>query len=529
MRRQINQISLLLNILCIIYPILRIYYPNQIIEIIATITIPFTLLLNYFIVYLYNFKRLKAYKYPRIFLKTSIIGLLMIIAGNFLKGASYSSQIKQTWHIWSIIYIGYYSIFISAIYNNIKTLGYNKYFIKINNSKKNIIKNLISLIYILIIIAITIITYTKIYVSTIEMIIPELSITFAIITIPLGLLIYSTNPKSEINKKISVIFIIIFSILLTIPLIANLTNINKIDLKFSNTFGNQQNSKFRKVHFSFTDYLLGIKIPEIEIKKDITYYKDTKGYENNIELKFDAYIPKNKNKENPVIIRIHGGSWVGGNKGFYNMLQINKYFASQGYTVFDIQYGLTNTSIFSKNSEKIKNRTGNFTIDDMIKHIGYFTKYLEQNKQKYNADTSKVIISGGSSGGQLATAIALSYENEKYKNWYDQNIKIKGIIPLYPAYTIASKIGIEGEKELISPEKLINKNNIPILIYQGTKDTFVPEEIIKQFEKKYSENNKIMTIYFPYSGHANDIYFEGYYNQIFLYYMERFIQYSISK
>lgn len=315
------------------------------------------------------------------------------------------------------------------------------------------------------------------------MIIPELSITFAIITIPLGLLIYSTNPKSEINKKISVIFIIIFSILLTIPLIANLTNINKIDLKFSNTFGNQQNSKFRKVHFSFTDYLLGIKIPEIEIKKDITYYKDTKGYENNIELKFDAYIPKNKNKENPVIIRIHGGSWVGGNKGFYNMLQINKYFASQGYTVFDIQYGLTNTSIFSKNSEKIKNRTGNFTIDDMIKHIGYFTKYLEQNKQKYNADTSKVIISGGSSGGQLATAIALSYENEKYKNWYDQNIKIKGIIPLYPAYTIASKIGIEGEKELISPEKLINKNNIPILIYQGTKDTFVPEEIIKQFEK----------------------------------------------
>jgi len=41
------------------------------------------------------------------------------------------------------------------------------------------------------------------------------------------------------------------------------------------------------------------------------------------------------------LIRIHGGAWVGGDKGFANMMQVNKYFAAQGYTVFDVQYGLT--------------------------------------------------------------------------------------------------------------------------------------------------------------------------------------------
>ena len=28
----------------------------------------------------------------------------------------------------------------------------------------------------------------------------------------------------------------------------------------------------------------------------------------------------------------------------------------------------------------------------------------------------------------------------------------------------------------------------------------------------------------PYAGHGSDLYFSGYYNQVFLYYMERFME-----
>jgi hypothetical protein len=44
--------------------------------------------------------------------------------------------------------------------------------------------------------------------------------------------------------------------------------------------------------------------------------------------------------QNSTLIRIHGGGWVSGDKGGSNMVQMNKYFAAQGYIVFDIQYGL---------------------------------------------------------------------------------------------------------------------------------------------------------------------------------------------
>jgi dipeptidyl aminopeptidase/acylaminoacyl peptidase len=75
---------------------------------------------------------------------------------------------------------------------------------------------------------------------------------------------------------------------------------------------------------------------------------------------------------------------------------------------------------------------------------------------------------------------------------------------------------------------MIEKNQPPFLIYHGTHDGFVSVENTKNFVQKYKEkNNNIVALYLPYSGHADDIYFEGYYNQIFLYYMENFMKQQI--
>jgi hypothetical protein len=36
-------------------------------------------------------------------------------------------------------------------------------------------------------------------------------------------------------------------------------------------------------------------------------------------------------------------------------------------------------------------------------------------------------------------------------------------------------------------------------------------------------NTHCAVIYLPFGGHAADLYYTGYYNQVFLYYMERFL------
>ena len=82
-------------------------------------------------------------------------------------------------------------------------------------------------------------------------------------------------------------------------------------------------------------------------------------------------------------------------------MQMNKYFASQGYIVFDIQYGLHRPDRKEDALTPI-NVLGDFNIDDMVRQIGEFTKYLEFNADKYNANLDSVFISGGSAGGHLS-------------------------------------------------------------------------------------------------------------------------------
>ena len=69
----------------------------------------------------------------------------------------------------------------------------------------------------------------------------------------------------------------------------------------------------------------------------------------------------------------------------------------------------------------------------MVMHIGIFTRYLENHSLEYHANLDSVFISGASSGGQLACAVAFAYKNPTYSSLFSQAIKIKGIIPLFPA------------------------------------------------------------------------------------------------
>ena len=86
---------------------------------------------------------------------------------------------------------------------------------------------------------------------------------------------------------------------------------------------------------------------------------------------------------NSVIIRIHGGGWTTGDKRIGNMPLMNRYFAAQGYCVFDIQYGLNNKSGVSflqgMSSETVR---GNYSINDMVRHVGLFCQILGGSSER---------------------------------------------------------------------------------------------------------------------------------------------------
>lgn len=332
-------------------------------------------------------------------------------------------------------------------------------------------------------------------------------------------------------RRVTLVGVFVSAALISPLILSNITALNA-ELRFSEAFGqnwqqeipSETNDYFLQTSFSTAGYYLGIPSKDCNIIENILFYDNE-----SIKLYFDAYIPLGKGEglpgKNSTLIRIHGGGWVSGDKGESNMMQMNKYFAAQGYIVFDIQYGLHDSPIAVMDFITPSYNKGDFNIDDMIRHIGEFTKFLSINADTYGANLDSVFISGGSSGGHLASAVGLAITSGNYSNLFSQDLKIKGLIPFYPSNGQMKYFGIGGREEFIDPAKLIEPESPPCLIFQGTHDVLTYFGISNNFRDTYLKkgNTNCAIIWMLLAGHSSDFYFSGYYNQIFLYFMERFM------
>lgn len=279
-------------------------------------------------------------------------------------------------------------------------------------------------------------------------------------------------------------------------------------------------------------FLIGSRPKTTHYSLDLPYLteKDRKGREHT--FRFDWWHPQ-KSGRFPVLIRIHGGGWVTGDKGRGNMNAMNKHFASIGYSVFDVQYGLNDSPISTLPSAPPKEVLGPYGIDDMVRQLASFSSFLSDHADEYDADLGEVFISGGSAGGQLALALALS-DNESWRAVHkeltiDTRLAVKGVVLFYPGIGIADDMNIPGSPELIDPVPLAGPDSPPLLVYQGGVDLIVPETNTVAFIDAYRKKGGIVVpVIFPASGHESDFAFWGPYNQLFTAWMERFMKWASS-
>ncbi len=265
-------------------------------------------------------------------------------------------------------------------------------------------------------------------------------------------------------------------------------------------------------------YFLGSPTYDCITLEDILYFNGSTSIypqDHAITLYFDAFLPPNNGHglpgENSTIIRFHGGGWVIGDKALQNMNQMNRYFAAQGYCVFDIQYGLNNeSSLFEGIPGTPTNVLGNFTMDDILRHIGNFTFFLENHAEGFGANLDSVFISGGSAGGQLTSATALSLTHGNY-SIFSSEYTVKGQIPFYPANNAQLDFILTSRPEWINPDLLVDVDSPPCLIYQGDRDSLYTRAIAHQQAYLDVGREDCAFLVFPYAGHASDLYFMGYY------------------
>ncbi|MGV9199890.1 MAG: prolyl oligopeptidase family serine peptidase [Promethearchaeia archaeon] len=353
-------------------------------------------------------------------------------------------------------------------------------------------------------------------------------------------------PKISIKliKKIVLVVGLILAIISSLPLAMTPLSIQSAEDEFNAAYGQNwksdipqhiQNS-FMGTQFNLLNYYLGIPQKECNVKPNIEYYSDE-----NIYLLFDVYYPKATERElpgnNSTIIKIHGGGWTEGDKGLANMIPINKYLASQGYVVFDIQYGLYDTGE-DPTLPTPEHVRANLTLHDMIFQIGYFTHQLEDNlAETYNARLDSVFIMGGSAGGHLTSIVGMGYNDPYFSGNFSTALDIKGIIPIYPAND-AKRISSGSRADLIpgtpksnpldfekfTPSKLADKNDPAALIYHGLQDGVVDPQESKDIENALEEKGvNCLRIEFPFAAHASDFLANNNFVQVWVFYLERFL------
>jgi len=559
--KSISYITLILNSLCIILGVSYIIFgANSIFWEPFGIILTITLFENLIYISFITFKLNKSAKNARklvilsyAYLTLIICAILVMMVGNLFLSSTYNNHLVENIISFTLIFLPYFAILFFG-------MGFTFYLLKIQKSKKiwislhpgqkqivartshkkqktkKYLKIFSYTIFVTgIIFAIVIIFGSFEIVTTLVAIIAaQFGIFFSIIFAANTILLLNLQGRKLKHKKTRRKLYIGIAVSLILLLPYFMSNFAAIDAnqEFSSRFGYdwqdrispEVNEYFLTTPFSTPGYYFGISPKDCIVEQDVLFHE-----EGDLKLFFDAYLPLNEGQElpgnNSVIIRIHGGGWVFGDKGAFNSLQMNEYFAAQGYAVFDVQYGLYDGSIGSIIPATPDNTQGDFTIDDMVGHIGLFTKFLENHTEEYNVNLNSVFISGGSSGGHLTCAVALAIASGNYPEMFSNNITVKGYIPFYPANGQMIFFGVDGSTELKNPELLIRSDSPPCLIFQGTHDILNYFGISTTYRDLYlsNGNDRCAIIWMPMGGHGCDFYFSGYYNQIFLYYMERFI------
>ncbi|MCM1038578.1 MAG: alpha/beta hydrolase [Ruminococcus sp.] len=231
----------------------------------------------------------------------------------------------------------------------------------------------------------------------------------------------------------------------------------------------------------------GLTSPEDVVRfDDIVYGQDAKWQI------LDVYRPKaEEGKKLPVIVSVHGGGWVYGDKERYQYYCMN--LAQRGFAVVNFTYRLAPENKFPASLEDT----------NLV-----FTWVL-QNTEKYGFDTKHVFAVGDSAGAHILGLYTAMCTNEKYASEYSFKVP-EGFVPTAVALNCGKyEINLEGnltdeqtrllmadflpekgnakEQELINVTKHVTEKYPPVFVMTATGD-FLKEQAPLMAAKLSSQN-----------------------------------------
>ena len=237
---------------------------------------------------------------------------------------------------------------------------------------------------------------------------------------------------------------------------------------------------------------------DLESNKDYkeVEYKNTNG----VPLTLDIFEAKKVLKKgSPVLLYVHGGSWVYGNKEIPEAISpLLDAFREEGFVIISTSYELMR---------------GEENFNKQICDVKDTIRWIYKNKEEYNFNTDKIGVIGASSGAHLSLMAAYSGDSEfidadELKNYpSDVEFLIDFFGPTdlntldmnnvnWDLQQIIDSVGNEKEEILnkYSPINYIDNKEPNTLIIHSKKDSIVPYDNAEILYNKLIEKENKATI-----------------------------------
>lgn len=241
------------------------------------------------------------------------------------------------------------------------------------------------------------------------------------------------------------------------------------------------------------------------------YYSDEK----NERQTYDLVFPRKASGELGLVLCIHGGGWVEGDKEPYtkSLMQVSDEY---GFAAACMNYRYVSETV---------------DFDDVMDDITSALKAIKIKGSEYGVSINKVLLTGISAGGHLSLLYAYAkkdtapikpvcvvelcgpadFENEFF--YSEENSVAKAVGVEYFRNIIGNGAGcrieslnldpVRTELKKYSPINYIDKDTVPTVFGHGEQDEIVPYQNAVDLDKKLAEYGVEHTfISFPNSGHG---------------------------